>query len=479
MKSYFGILIITLIAISATLALFCSPSIIFAQSGQSQTDVSVTVTSEASCNNNGTCEENLGEDELSCFNDCGCNNNNACESQRGEDVGNCPNDCIVVQPAGGSAGGGGSIFYNLKPEFYVKNLKISNITPNSAEIAWQTNTPALCVTNLGKTSEYGKEIVSETQASANHSLELTDLSHSTVYHFNIACKNADDLTIQTGDKSFTTPYIIGDVNNFVASSGKDEISLSWENPAGLEFGSVRLVRNEYFYPADIDDGSVIYEGTGSVFVDRNVQVEKIYYYAIFSIGKNNSRSKGALAFAQIRPVKPPVAPPVTPSISANKEITITAASFFAEKINLSIGNNKTIEVSPNSPLTISANCAKIPGARKVVINLQNRGQDPSVILKIESAKDSCAISLTSPRDSGIYPIEILITDLNGRIIGRVETTLKVLGDYKLFLPMGAVALIIYLLLALAIILFVILIFRKKQCGLQTPGVCKKSEKELR
>lgn len=249
----------------ACAALFNAGAVL-AQSASDKTTINVAVTMEAYCNNNGICEPGFGENESDCFNDCGCNNNNVCESARGEDSDNCPNDCgpvtyftltytasdngaitgtnpqTVRQGADGaqvtavansgyhftnwSDGStsaartdknvqgninltayfspfvGGNTLLLLKP--FIKNLKISKITFNSAEISWQTNVPAFCTTNLGKTTEYEKEIISETESADNHFAELTGLDSSTIYHFNISCKTINKLTAGTGDKYFAS-----------------------------------------------------------------------------------------------------------------------------------------------------------------------------------------------------------------------------------------------------------------------------------
>jgi len=423
MKNYFKILTGVTIIVLAILVVF-KPPVIFAQSDSDQLNVGVKVTREAFCNNNGICEP-----------------------QGGEDFNSCPADCEIEDNGEGEVVGGGGY---IPEKLYIKNLIINKVTFNSAEISWQTNKLAFCVTNIGKTSGYEKETEVEVERFSNHLVMLTGLNSFTTYHFNITCKDVDNLTVQSGDKYFVTTYIIRDVNNFTAVPGEKEIFLSWENPVDQNFQLVRLIRNEYFYPADINDGVVIYEGAGSAFTDENVQEERTYYYAIFAGGKNNVWSQGSLAFAKFKPVPASV----TPGISTNKEITITIVNFSTEKINLSVGNNKTIEVLTNTPLIISANCGKIPGAEKVSVRLRS-----SIT---ESSKNFCEASLISPRQPGIYPIEISITDSKNRVIGKIEAELKVLGSKKLFLTTGEMALWMYILITLTVIFLTIWGFKKKK-----------------
>ena len=239
--------------------------------------------------------------------------------------------------------------------------------PNSVEISWQTNISASCVTSVGKTSEYEKEINSETAEFVGHLTDLIGLNPSTDYHFNIVCKSSNNLTAQTGDKYFTTP-----------SSAK---------------------------------------------------IQK-----------------------PIIPVTPGTSP-VPPVVSANKEITITIFNLTEGKVNLPEKDNKEIEVSPNTPISISANCNKITGAEKILVNFQS--------LKTESNKDSCEVSLVSPQTPGTYTIEVSIVDSKNTVIGKAEVELKVLGENKPFWIVGGVMLEIYILI-LAVIIFFVIIYKKRK-----------------
>lgn len=422
MKNNFKILTIAGLSI---FTLFCSPFVILAQSDSGQTGISVNVTQEFFCNNNGICQPSLGEDEFNCFNDC------------------------AVQPQ--QTGGGGNP-YTPPAGLYIQNLKISNVMADSAEISWQTDFYASCATNLGKTLEYGKEISSETETFLSHSLKLIDLEPYTVYHFNIYCKSINGYTAQTGDRFFATPYIVSNVSNFNATVAGQEILLAWENPADPNFRSVRIVRNERFYPADSGDGNIIYEGTGLTFTDKNIQAGKTYYYAIFAKDKNNNWSQGVLAFARIKPA----VLPITPEVSTNKEVTITIFNFSLPEANLPVGEDGVIDVSPNDPLTISANCAKIPGAKKIIVTLKNEGENFSPISKTESDGDSCGILLISPENPGTYLIEISITDSSNRVIAKIEAKLKVAGKGQ---PVWVLE-IIFTAMYIFLVVIIILVFWK-------------------
>jgi hypothetical protein len=383
-----------------------------AQSDVKSFNVNVNVFAEVSCNSNGICEPSLGENELNCFNDCGCNNNGTCESQRGEDASNCPGDCYAV-PAGG---------YVSEFKLYIKNLKIENITFGSASFSWQTNKPAFCKIYLGRTSSYEKEIISETEFLTNHYFNFSNLLPSTVYHFNIVCQDSFGISAETGDKYFTTLYVIENVNNFTATPGENEIYLSWENPLTENFELTRIVKNENFYPTGIDDGQILYEGTGEFFEDKNVEVGKIYYYAAFVKGKNKSWSSGALAFSQNKKGEIP-AEPVIPGVGILK---LSDFDFYSDGIKIPVIDEKTVNPEANRQLIISIDYEKIPSAyKKIFIELDTLNNKFYYLFTPNRDKAVYSVSLVSPFLAGKYPIKINFLNEENKIISELNGELAV------------------------------------------------------
>jgi hypothetical protein len=457
MKNFFKI---SAIVILAAIALFIKPFGVSAQDSE-QFNVFTTVVPEVSCNYNGICEPALGENEISCFNDCGCNNNGVCEPQRMEDESNCPNDCKTA-PSGGGAGGG-----IPETKFYIKNLEIGKITFDSAEISWQTNIDAVCSTYLGKTTQYETGIISETSFVKSHLSVLTDLFPSTAYHFNIVCNDVKSLTAQTADKYFATLSVISNVNNFSARAGEKEIFLNWENPDDINFQSVKLIKNENFYPAGINDGLVLYEGTAESFIDKNVKIGKLYYYAIFAKGKNGSFSSGALASAQIQPAEIPVTP-VTPQI---KKLKLSDFDFYSNGIKIPVIDEKTIEPEANRQLIISIDYGKVPDAYKKIFIELNAGDSKFYYLFASNRDKSVySVSLVSPLLLKNYPFKINFLDENNKIISELNGELAVWSTQMeepeswifIFIRNNKITIFLLIILILLIILLFILEKRRRK-----------------
>ncbi|MEK7812141.1 MAG: hypothetical protein AAB296_00140, partial [Candidatus Desantisbacteria bacterium] len=75
-------------------------------------------------------------------------------------------------------------------------------------------------------------------------------------------------------------------------TGRDhEVELSWENPEDIDYVWTEIVRRTDRFPGSATDGSVIYIGTGTGYVDATVTDSTTYYYAVFSYdGTNYSTS---------------------------------------------------------------------------------------------------------------------------------------------------------------------------------------------
>ncbi len=456
-----------LISFCITLGLVIAHCVV-AESASKQFNVYMQVLSESVCNSNGICEPDLGEDSTNCFNDCGCNHNLVCESQRLETAANCPSDC-----AAGGGGGGGTV-----PEFglYIKNLKIDKITFGSAELSWQTSKPAQCTLYLGKTTEYEKETITETKFLADHVLEITNLYPSTAYHFNLVCKDAYSEKDQTGDRFFATLYIIGNVNNFTATARETDILLSWENPEDTNFDSVRIVKNENFYPADINDGTVIYKGASQTFTDGNVRIGKVYYYAAFAHGKNGSWSSGALAFAQIQPPVTPVAPvtpvtPITPVFPQEKYLKLSDFDFYSNGVKLPVINEKMVEPQANRELIVSINYEKIPANYKKLFFELNANQNKYLYLFTPNEEKTVyGVRLVSPLQEQGYPFRIVFLDEENKFVSELQGELSVwLVQTKtpllwiwLWLKENIVMVFLIIILILLLILFLILEKRREK-----------------
>lgn len=82
-----------------------------------------------------------------------------------------------------------------------------------------------------------------------------------------------------------TPQLCGQVDNFVVHLGNLSAILSWSAPEPNEdnsFVGVRIVRKTGSVPSDINDGTVVYEGTALSYTDTGLLAGTTYYYRAFA-----------------------------------------------------------------------------------------------------------------------------------------------------------------------------------------------------
>ncbi len=187
------------------------------------------------------------------------------------------------------------------------NIQITDVTvapqDNQAVISWQTAGQTIAQLSWGKTRDYRDGVISEQQYASSHSVTLPGLTAATTYYFFILA--GDSLgrhSSYTGE--FRTENILDNVPpynvaQFQAIPLSDRIVLSWKNPPNLDFAAVRVVRSEKFFPFDITNGTVIYEGTADHFEDTKVNPGIVYYYSIFSRDQQGNYSSGSINSAMI------------------------------------------------------------------------------------------------------------------------------------------------------------------------------------
>ncbi|TAK08903.1 MAG: hypothetical protein EPO39_03545, partial [Candidatus Manganitrophaceae bacterium] len=86
----------------------------------------------------------------------------------------------------------------------ISNVASSNITSSGATISWTTNELADSQVEYGTTTAYGSSTALDTATVTSHSMTLSGLSSSTVYHYRVRSKDASGNAATSGDLTFTT-----------------------------------------------------------------------------------------------------------------------------------------------------------------------------------------------------------------------------------------------------------------------------------
>lgn len=389
--------------------------------------------------------------------------NGVCESNLGENYMNCPEDCtrrIGVLPD------------TTPPVIY--DFLISQITFNSAEILWKTNEPALCQFFWGQTEEYKEGSVSEDNFYFEHSTKLINLLPETTYHFKVSCRDASHNKSETKDQKFTTlapPDVTppANVTNFEAIPGDSQITLKWQNPSEGDFDKVVIIRSDKFYPQDLREGKIIYDGKGNSFLDTGLNNGTRYYYTIFAYDIVGNSSSGAVAsaipFKGIPPEIPPEIPPVEVPLEIS-ELTIEDFHFFQNGQEVYFKEGK-LELSAEGNLTINIPYEKVPEVLKtIMVTLEKDGKFFSFLLRINQDKTFYEAIIVVP-EPGIYPFTLTILDYKNQTLKKIYGQIEIKGKIQA-LPIAwhkrilTWPYIIYILILLIPLMFLIFLFFAKR-----------------
>ncbi len=86
----------------------------------------------------------------------------------------------------------------------ISNVTASNITSSGATIGWTTNVAADSQVEYGTTASYGQSTAVNANLVTSHSMGLTGLTASTLYHYRVKSKDASGNLATSGDSTLTT-----------------------------------------------------------------------------------------------------------------------------------------------------------------------------------------------------------------------------------------------------------------------------------
>ncbi|MEK7213799.1 MAG: hypothetical protein AAB637_01635 [Patescibacteria group bacterium] len=251
------------------------------------------------------------------------------------------------------------------------------------------------------------------------------------------------VVLQTGSRdhgeSKSSQRVVPNVKDFKATARENNIMLTWKIPEDSNIDSVVIIKSDKFFPGDINDGEIIFEGNAENFIDYDVEVGKRYYYAIFAKNSLGNYSSGALATARIiREGEIVIA--TSTDIFANisilenvhpdiKKLSLLDFDFIQDGRKLSnIGDTIVIDGSKN--LTISLRYNKVPEILKTIAITLIDPDDPTQIfpflLRVNEDKTAYEATIAPLGKSGKYGLSIMILDYKNQGLKRLTGSLKAL-----------------------------------------------------
>ncbi|MCX6357333.1 MAG: putative Ig domain-containing protein, partial [Candidatus Aureabacteria bacterium] len=78
------------------------------------------------------------------------------------------------------------------------------------------------------------------------------------------------------------------VTGLTAAPSDRKVALTWSNPVAENYSRTLIVRSTAGYPSAQEQGTLIYSGTATDFLDRNAENGALYYYAAIPVTANGS-----------------------------------------------------------------------------------------------------------------------------------------------------------------------------------------------
>jgi hypothetical protein len=130
----------------------------------------------------------------------------------------------------------------------ITNVEVTDIELDSVVITWETASLATSVVEYGETTEYGKSLsVSTNPDAATHTAQLTNLNHSTMYHFRVRGTTVDEADIFSQDNTFETqtfPKVTALLMQTDQSASGTSVVLAWSTnvptTGTVEYQPVRI-----------------------------------------------------------------------------------------------------------------------------------------------------------------------------------------------------------------------------------------------
>lgn len=199
----------------------------------------------------------------------------------------------------------------------IGNLTVTFITATSARIGWTTSSPTDASIEYGQTTSYGST-VGDSLLTSGKLIQLNGLSKGATYHFRVSSTDAYNQSVTSTDQNFSTLPDTSpptSVSDFATTPGDGEVGLSWTNPTEIDFQGVRVLRKSDAYPANFNDGTLVYSGSGTSATDTGLLNGALYYYGAFAFDDVPNYASAAIATAT--PVSSLITPPIPTSDCGN------------------------------------------------------------------------------------------------------------------------------------------------------------------
>ncbi|MBI2448144.1 hypothetical protein HYV44_01090 [Candidatus Microgenomates bacterium] len=202
----------------------------------------------------------------------------------------------------------------------ILDLRITDITDNSAKVKWRTSELAICKSSWRKNFDldvlgYNDFVFEETLFAFDHLVHLEDLKADVSgisdqeYLILLTCRDSSGNQSDLMEKTFRaqeTPDTVppGQVTNWRATLSGHDVLLQWNNPIDADFAGV-LINRVVFEGNSHGAEEKIFSGEAEYFLDTNLSFGD-YVYLIYTYDRLNNYSAGLPLFVTVADSAVPV-----------------------------------------------------------------------------------------------------------------------------------------------------------------------------
>ncbi len=314
-----------------------------------------------------------------------------------------------------------------------------------AIVRYETAIHVRTIVRWGRSISYEIGSSAERSYSRFHEVRIDDLSPDTQYRFSIYGEDHMGISGVLTESSFvtlplddTTPP--GVVTGFSVHPEGNDAKLTWQNPSDIDFSHVRILRSESFFPGNIDEGWLVYEGDGTEAFDSDVVEEgRRLYYTIFAYDESGNISSGAVAWFSISGEGSVPEVVVDPS---RNDIELTFDSILFYQDNKEVPHDRgTVSIDGGKHLTIAIPYASLPEHLKTilvsVVPEHDASKVLSFILHINSLKTAYTARLAPLGIGGDFTVRVSVFDFKTAQVGYTSGKItSAIQNYAAHEPAG-------------------------------------------
>ncbi len=326
--------------------------------------------------------------------------------------------------------------------FILRDFTINSSIYN-ADFKWRTDGLSSYSLRWGKTNDYNEGYIINDTYSELHQTTLSALEVDTVYLYELIgyAPYGFSKVLKQGQfkteaiKKVTSPQNVLRLNSQVKNN---DVLLTWQLPMSVPIASVRVVSNPLGYPADINDGAVVYDELGVEVKDKDaLKNYSSQYYTVFVIDVDGNVSSGAVVKANrlseesqesdvdFSPIPTIISSSSGTSTSDVKEIAVLG--FDANNINILQNDinfnflNERIALSYQDSFVISIPFKSLPDHLKsIVVTLldpTDHRRSYSFLLRINKDKTAYEATIAPLNVLGASRMQVEIFDFEKKVIG--------------------------------------------------------------